>query len=397
MDAVRAGTLLNRNIEGTHMVRHGFRQSILFAVTVIGLATTANAGSMYIFTVIDPPTTAGYLIAPANGMTVSSTKSGAGTFQLYAVDNVTGSFGIKSYQVKLNGTITTFLNRAPNGSWNDTDAAGPYAEGFNDVRTAVAATGITSAGQNPTNPFFIKGLGISAGNFASVNAGAPNFASGSTTASASGQWGSYANVFPSAVVRKPLLLAEGNYTGAAPTVDLITPGGTAVNYFTSASGSAAASAPQISGISPFGFPPVQVVDATIDNVNANNPGSLTHTFQYVQDVSSGPLTWSDFAFDSYTPDTGASDTAPAIPATFDPSTGKFSWTTVGSPRGVYTWRVTATIPALPGYSDVSSDVGFLHVHITQVPEPAALTHVGLAIACVGVLLGRRRANPPRTV
>src|SRR5262249_4888690 len=141
------------------------------------------------------------------------------------------------------------------------------------------------------------------------------------------------------------------------------------------------------------FPAVTVVDATINNVNANDPGSLTHTFQYVQDVSSGPPTWSDFAFNSYVPDAGASGTGPAIPATFDPSLHKFSWTTIGSPRGVYTWRVTATVPELPGYSTVYSDVGFLHVHITQVPEPASLLLVGLATAGLTGFRWRRRLWP----
>jgi hypothetical protein len=375
-----------------------FAACLIFAALLnLGIA---NAGPMYIFTVIDPATTAGAGVPASNGMAVSSSKSGPGTFQLYALDDVTGSFGIKSYQVKLNGTITTFLNRATNGAWNDFDGAGPYAEAFNDVRTAVAAAGITSGGQNPTNPFFIKGFGISAGNLVASNtAGAPGFDPTSTTASTSGQWGHYSPTLGAATSgfviadgsqRFAALLAEGNYTGAPPTVDLVTPGGTAVNYFTSASGSAAASATQISSSSPFGFPPVQIIDATIDNVNASNPGSLTHTFQYVLD-GFGPVTWSNFAFDSYVPDAGATGTGPVTPATFDPSLHKFSWTTIDSPRGVYTWRVTASVPASPGSSDLYSDVGFLKVHITQVPEPATLVLVGLAILGVSTLPGRRRS------
>jgi hypothetical protein len=39
---------------------------------------------------------------------------------------VTGSFGIKSYNIKLNGSIQTLLNRSPSGSWNDLDATGPH-------------------------------------------------------------------------------------------------------------------------------------------------------------------------------------------------------------------------------------------------------------------------------
>jgi hypothetical protein len=221
----------------------------------------AHAGPMFIYMFVNPVSTAGAGVPAANGMTVSSSKSGSGTFQLYAVDDVTGSFGIKSYQIKLNGTITTFLNRSPNGQWNDTDAAGPYPEGFNDVRTAVAATGITSGGQNPTNPYFIKGFGITANNFVAANAGAPIFDSGSTFQITSGQWGNYSQALPhcsgevcspgDGAIRNAIFLAEGNYSGAPPTVDLTTPGATLINYFTSASGSGAATATQYSSVWPF--------------------------------------------------------------------------------------------------------------------------------------------------
>ena len=118
-------------------------QSALFAclLLVAGFAQQpAQAGSMYVMLVVNPATTAGAGVPGAGGFSVTSSKSGPGTFQLYAVDDIDNSFGIKSYQIKLTGTIQTFLNRSPLGQWNDTDAAGPYAEGMNDVRTAVAAT-----------------------------------------------------------------------------------------------------------------------------------------------------------------------------------------------------------------------------------------------------------------
>src|SRR4051812_45532829 len=76
-----------------------FAACLIFAILVnLGIA---NAGPMYVFIVADSPTTAGAGIAPVNGMGVSSSKSGPGTFQLYAVDDTDSSFGIKSYQVKL--------------------------------------------------------------------------------------------------------------------------------------------------------------------------------------------------------------------------------------------------------------------------------------------------------
>src|SRR5689334_5992712 len=117
------------------------RRSFFAIMAVLAMGAAAQASSMFVYLMVDPPNTAGAGVPGAGGFSVSSSKSGAGTFQLYAVDDITGSSGIKSYQVKLNGTITTLLNRTTTGAWNDTDAAGPYAEAMNDVRTATAATG----------------------------------------------------------------------------------------------------------------------------------------------------------------------------------------------------------------------------------------------------------------
>jgi hypothetical protein len=250
------------------------RRTFLVGLFSLGLAAIAQAGPMYVYVVADPQSTAGAGVAAVNTMTVTSTKSGAGTFHVYAVDDVTGSFGIKSYNIKLNGVITTFLNRATNGTWQDNDAVS-NAEAFNDVRTAVAGTGITSGGQNPTNVFFIKGFGIQAGNLPAVNSsgamgsgGAPNYDGTTTTANPSGQWGTYSATLGAATsgnaqgqtaplgdgaFRRAIFLAEGNYTGSAPTVDLVTQGATATafNFFTSATGGAAASAPLIKAENPF--------------------------------------------------------------------------------------------------------------------------------------------------
>jgi hypothetical protein len=220
---------------------------------------TAQAGPVYIYLLIDPRSTAGAGVPTSNGMRVTSSKSGPGTFQLYAVDDIPGSFGIKSYNVKLNGTITTFLNRAPNATWDDADFSDTFPEGFNELRTAVAATGTTSAGQGPTNPVFIEGFGISGGDFVAAN---PLAAPGFTFQSSSGQWGNYSlSNFPfdssnniSGRPRYALFLAEGNYIGASPTVNLTTPagqGGTSVNYFTRHGSSAAATATSYSSQDPF--------------------------------------------------------------------------------------------------------------------------------------------------
>jgi len=235
------------------------RRTFLAGIFLLGLATFAQAGPMYLYIVTDPGSTAGAGVAPVSGMSVSSSKTGGGTFQVYAVDDVTGSFGIKSYNIKINGVLTSLLNRSPSGSWTDVDDVSS-PEGFNDVRTAAFATGLTSAGQGPTNPFFVKGYGISANNFVAANPGAVT-----TTQSSSGQWGNYSATLGAATsgnatqgggdgaFRNAVLLAEGNYTGPAPTIDLTTTGATAtaVNYFTSASSAAGASALNISPQNPF--------------------------------------------------------------------------------------------------------------------------------------------------
>jgi len=240
------------------------RRTFLVGLFSLGLAAIAQAGPMYVYVVADPGSTAGAGVPAASGMTVTSSKTGAGKFQVYAVDDVDNSQGIKVFNVKLNGTITTFLNRSPSGSWNDIDAAGPYNQGFNDIRTAVAATGITSGGQAPTNPYFVKGMGINASNFVAQDASAPNWDSSSTIQATSGRWGTYSAtlgaltsgiVAASGHARSALLLAEGDYTGAAPTIDLVTPAGqsgTVFSVLTSATGGSAATVGALSAVNPFG-------------------------------------------------------------------------------------------------------------------------------------------------
>src|SRR5262245_14315504 len=72
----------------------------------------AQAGPVSLFLLVDPPTTAGAGIASAGGFALTSTRSGAGTWQLYAVDEATGSFGIAQVNAALTGTIPLVNNRA---------------------------------------------------------------------------------------------------------------------------------------------------------------------------------------------------------------------------------------------------------------------------------------------
>jgi hypothetical protein len=171
-------------------------------------------------------------------MAVTSSRSGAGTFHLFAVDDADGSSGIRSFFVKLNGTIAAGNNRSPQElSWDTATFDGPFNEGFNDVRTAQPVSTLFGAGQAVTNNPQIDGYGQTASNFVFKTPTA-----GSMTAPVSGQWGLYSAgdgltsgiVGASGHVRNALFLGEGTYTGAAPTVDITTTGGnggTIVNFW----------------------------------------------------------------------------------------------------------------------------------------------------------------------
>src|SRR5436190_58865 len=106
----------------------------IFSCVVLSASSVAR-GQVYLFLVVDPPTTAGSGVAPAGGFTVTSSKSGAGSFHLFAVDDVDGSYGMSVFRVKLNGSFsaTTLLNRSSWSSWDDVDNNGPYREGFSDI------------------------------------------------------------------------------------------------------------------------------------------------------------------------------------------------------------------------------------------------------------------------
>jgi hypothetical protein len=97
-----------------------------------------------------------------------------------------------------------------------------------------------------------------------------------------------------------------------------------------------------------------------------------------------PVTWSGLQNFSYTPMFGAPLDALGInnQPTWDPAMQKFTWNTAGSSRGRYTWDVTAS-------NEVGMDTGKITVDVTQIPEPASLSLIGLAmIGLVGLV--RRR-------
>jgi hypothetical protein len=237
---------------------------IVFAALFLAFsftAITAHAGAVYTFLVIDPATTAGAGVDTSSGFSVTSTRSGAGTWHLYAVDDLDSSFGIRSFNVKLSpgegGSITTVCNRTPNTSYATGPVLGPDAgiasSGFNDIR-GVYGTAI-SGGQGPLNTAQVGGLGVTAGNFGAQTPGQ----SFSTT---SGQWGVYADPYTSGQLstgdtRSAVFLGEGSYTGAPPTVDLTTPmakGGTGVNTWINAGITRSDLALDLSSSNPFNCP-----------------------------------------------------------------------------------------------------------------------------------------------
>jgi hypothetical protein len=379
---------------GAQMKSTGFIHTLAGFLTCLFLATlfasqASEAGQVSLFLTIDPATTAGYGVLPAGGFSVSSNRSGPGTWHLFAIDDATNSFGIAQVKAQLIGTVPAINNRLTQTRY-DTDDNSGFKAGFTLLRSATNANPIIgSAELAGTQPFLQTGLGISAGSYNSIP-GARAF-SGTTN----GQWGNYADVDPTYLaltghMRNALFIAEGTYTGVAPVVDLAN---SFVAYYTNATSGASLQAtvfgpnPLVNTIPCLCYPKQLVLaDAAIDNVNANSPGSLTHTFDYSTSLPNpdAPPTWSNFQFVSYVPDAGASGSGPVLPATFDPSQHRFDWTTLNSPRGVYTWEVSAS---KQGYSDTA----YLHVHITAVPEPATIVLLAFAW-CVSLGNARLRSK-----
>lgn len=242
------------------------RRIFLVGACFLATACVAQAGTLYVYLTIDPTSTAGAGIAPVSGggtnLVVNSTRTGSGTWHLYAVDDTLSSNGIRSFNVKLNNA-TTIINRSTTGSWDDDpsfgNGSGPFGVGFNSVRSATNNNPI-GGGQDVTNTVQIGGMGVVASNLqAQTNA---QSYSGVT----SGQWGNYndgvaeaGTVAATGHVRNAILLGEGTYTGVAPTVDITTlvgNGGTAFGVWNpglagSTAVSAAGGVDSLSNTNPF--------------------------------------------------------------------------------------------------------------------------------------------------
>jgi PEP-CTERM motif-containing protein len=231
------------------------RRTFLATVAMLGLAATANAGSVYLYMVVDPATTAGAGVPAAGGFSITSTRSGAGTWHLFAVDDADGSSGIAQVKASLIGTVPVITNRLTQTLYDTADDTG-FKAGLTLLRSAANANPITGSSELiGTQPFTQTGQGITAGNYSGIP-GATAF-SGTTN----GQWGLYndgattaGSVLGTGHIRNALFVAEGTYTGLAPVVDLAT---SLVAYYTQGGTSSAtaigggATNPLIANTNPF--------------------------------------------------------------------------------------------------------------------------------------------------
>jgi len=155
-------------------------RKVFFAgLAALIMASSANA-SVIVGLLLNPASTAG------GGAT--STRSGSGSWQLYAVDDGADS-GISSYNIAMSGT-TALNHRSPVTTINDSNGD-PQTAGFNLLRTGTNVNPIQgSQGLPGTTPFLITGFGQTASDFitksTAIDSGA--VVVGPTT---SGVWGNY--------------------------------------------------------------------------------------------------------------------------------------------------------------------------------------------------------------
>lgn len=159
------------------MIRKGY----FAAVAALVLAGSANA-AVIVGVLPNPSTTAGV---------AASTRSGAGTWHLYAVETGDSTdLGISSYNITLAGA-TAINHRSSNGSANNSDGDS-QTWGFTGLRSGTNANPIVASQALPgTSLFLVQGFGKTAGN---ANTVLPTIDAGVTgiTAVSGISWGNYA-------------------------------------------------------------------------------------------------------------------------------------------------------------------------------------------------------------
>jgi hypothetical protein len=192
------------------------RRMLIAAAAILAFAARANAATI-LAVLVDPPSVAG------GGAT--STRSGAGTFQIFAVDDNAGTGGIATYQITMGPAVTASNNRSPVTTIMDANGDNQSA-GFNLLRSGSNAAAMAGAQNLPgQTTFFVKGMGQTVGSFIKVAATQP----GSTVVgpTTSGSWGgpyaSLASTLPpqgpvdyvgANGAKKWLFLGEGLYNPA---------------------------------------------------------------------------------------------------------------------------------------------------------------------------------------
>jgi hypothetical protein len=248
------------------------RRTFLAGFAVLAMAATAMAGQMYVVIVPDPTTTAGAGIATipransTGSFSVTSTLSGPLKWHLYALDDVTGSFGLAGFSIPVNGTATGHLNRSPNATYTnygDADETVVESSGSTGYSDALVRSGV---GVNPVNPIQgnqvigspndIAGIGQSTGNFNTTPALAAPTDHRTWGGVTSGQWGNYATSPTIAQLtqnlgttpalqgaidamnagKKWVFLGEGSYTDLNAFKASGLGSATAINYYNSNAG-----------------------------------------------------------------------------------------------------------------------------------------------------------------
>jgi len=159
-------------------------RKIFFAgFAALMMASSANAG-IIVGLLANPASTSGVAV---------SNRSGAGSWQLYAIEDTSGTdLGISSYNVTMTGT-SAINHRSPNGGFMNSNGDSPLW-GFANLRSGTNANPIVASqplpSADPLNPVLITGYGLQANNattyLTSKDSGASNI-----TSNSGASWGAY--------------------------------------------------------------------------------------------------------------------------------------------------------------------------------------------------------------